>query len=1078
MANYTNHKNNKPLTKDILEEIDRRIKNGETKTGIAKALGISHSVVRKYTAPLPFRIEVAVKEDVIRRLSLGESRRSIATALGVSRQWVSQLAPEKGKRMVPITEQQKDELMELVLSGKTTSEAARELGMLQETAYAIVKARTEMPDEKTVEKIKNQINAGKSLREAAVAFNLPISILKRFCKKNPNGQEYVRYTDQQKLEMAKMHSQGIMLKSIMIKFGCSALMVKKSYQKALSDGLVDPRIDLSLEDDRNLKRIERLYPQFEAWRQYALEWYKIVKGNFTIHATVINRFFVYLFENTLFEHPVDFLLRKNAKLIPSFYENYCPHSDHGSAMNNALVDFIDWILVQPEFADTSEDDYPVTLPMFKNPFARTTRSDHSTKRGSESNKKVMPYWMIYDLRRRIAEGPNFSDWKWLQSIGGKETVSGLRESRDWFEVSTGQIDVNDPDCVVRHRPRIGRSPIIEMWSPVRWVACLLKLQTTARTGQIRMLDSGEADTFVYQNGDFVQNETCLKQGTIRKQRRQGVIRKSADGSICLFFNTNKTQDIRKLGAEKGMECPWPKFPDFEDDPYYWLEKLRNWQTKYNPISALVAWKDIPSARRLRGKSETSCSTYPDAAFLFRTAEVADAKEYPPGNGLIDKAWQTLIADYETILELENKRNPDGSSIRLVNNGRSEFPPHSLRVSLITHLILDGDMPPELMMKIVGHARFVMTIYYTKPGSQRIEDALQNAAKALDEKKDETLIRDLKSISSDKIRQHIIFNSSDLIDVIPLNPAERNPAGWLPLHDGICLAGGNTGPVNGDVRVPGCHNGGPLLDDSIKAYGPSPGGLRNCCRCRWKCAGKHHILGLQATFNNRQYHLYNASAKAIEAEQKRNELLQKKALTENASLPFEGMAELRAAERIYEVAMQKMENLALDLAAVYRMIERLKALPESTKAKVSFAAQGDSITLQTMLEETDSELLVLSGICEDVEFFPDLDPGTAIFEYAALLDRAFEREGKPLIFARMSEKEKLIAANSLMRELDRLANPDNSILARRRVVEVLERGESLEEVLGIKFNQILNVTNGLRYSETSVNLIQDKKGKQR
>jgi len=740
-------------------------------------------------------------------------------------------------------------------------------------------------------------------------------------------------------------------------------------------------------------------------------------------------------------------------------------------MNNTIADFLDWILLQPEFADMSDDDLPTTLPMFRNPVCRVNRSDHRPARGSESNKKVMPYWMIHDLRRRIAQGPNFRDWTWTNTLAGKITNSGDKESRDWFEVREDQIDNADLDCVWRVRERLGDKPIVEMWSPVRWVAVLLKLQTTARMGQIRMLDSGEADTFIFENGSFVLNQRALASGTIRKPRRQGVIREAEAHSICLYFNTNKTADIAKVGAHKGMECPWPKSPDYQDDPYYWIDKLRHWQEKYNPVESTIPWNEVPSSRRLRSKSESVCSTYPDAVFLFRTAESMGAdKQFPISAGACDKVWQKIISEYEKVLQIERKCNPDNSEIKLVCNGRSEVSLHGLRVSLITHLILDGGVPPELMMKIVGHARFIMTIYYTKPGLQRIEDALVAAALTLDATKDETLVRDLKSRSAEQIRNHVVFNAEVLTEVIPLNPADRNPLGWLALHDGICLAGGNTGPSTGDARVPGCHNGGTIYNETNHSYGPVPGGIRNCCRCRWKCAGKHHILGLQATLNNRQFHLHKASEAAIDAERKRNILLQLKASVEGQNLPFTDMSRLRTAERLYEVAMQKMQELAIDITSIYRMIERIKELPDNSDGPTALAAQGDLMTLHMLLEDTDSELLILAGVCAEVELFPDLDPGTAIFEYAQLIDKAFEREGKPLVLARLSEQEKLIAANAIMRELERFANPENSILARRKVIEIMDRGESLEESLGINLNKVILNANKSVSDQISLRLV--------
>lgn len=1052
MANYTNHKNNKPLTKEILAEIDLRFKRGEAKVHIAKALGISHSVVRKYTAPLPYRIENAVREEALRRLAMGESRRSIAKALGVARQWVSELSPIQGRKPNPVSEEVKEEIVRRVKAGETPTAIARSLGVASDTAYNIVKTRLDLPDDDDIELIKGEIAKGKALREVALMFNHPLYVIKRIS--GVKSGAYIRYTTEQKMEMAALVSAGHLIRDIKIKFGCTGALIKNAYKDALKNGKVEPKITLGMEDDTELLRVKRFYPQYEQWRIYAVEWYKVLKGNFSVACAAINRFFVYLHDNSLFERPSDFLHKKNSHLIPSFFKTACTQSDHGSAMNNMLVDFLNWLLIQDEFAEISEDGVAYTSPMFGNPLGKELRSDHRHQLGTESNKTVMPYWMIHDLRRRIAQGPNFKDWTWAQTMGSRRLSPEHTRTRDWFVVDPSVVDKSDPDCVTRVRWFTDGTSVLEMWSPVRWIACLIKLQTTARIGQIRMVDSGEADTFIYQNGKFVVNGSPLAEGTLRKPRRQGVLRESSEKLLCLYFNTNKTADISKKGEGKGMECPWPKLNSLADDPYYWIEKLRNWQSKYNPVEGPVAWKDVPTSRRLRGKSESECSTYPDVIFLFRTAEVVGARIYPVPYGTINKLWVLIMTEYETMLALEKKTNPDGTFIKLISNGCSEISIHGLRVSLITHLIMDGGMPPELMMKIVGHARFIMTIYYTKPGLTRIEDALANAAQILDSTKDETLIRDLRSRSAEHIRDHVAFNSKNLTDVIPINPADRNPLGWLPMHDGICLAGGNSGPVSGDQYVPGCHNGGILMDEK-GSYGPVPGGVRNCSRCRWKCAGKHHVLGLQATLNNRQYHLHKASATAIDAEKKRDNLLKIKAKTESSDSPFEQMRELRLAERMFESSMQKMQELSLDVAATYRLIERIKDLPDtnSNDATVLLAAQGDMTTLNVLLEETDSELLVLTGICADVEFFPDLDPGTAVFEYADLLNRAFERQGRPLIFTGMSAHEKLIAANALMRQLENFADPSNQLLARRKVVEILDRGNSIEAVLGISLSDL-------------------------
>ena len=103
----------------------------------------------------------------------------------------------------------------------------------------------------------------------------------------------------------------------------------------------------------------------------------------------------------------------------------------------------------------------------------------------------------------------------------------------------------------------------------------------------------------------------------------------------------------------------------------------------------------------------------------------------------------------------------------------------------------------------------------------------------------------------------------------------------------------------------------------------------------------------------------------------------------------------------------------------------------------------------------SELLQLANVVGDMELYPDLqsNTGEAVYAYADLLDNAFECEGHPRILVRLSKDEKMQCANALMRQLERHANPQNHLLGRRAVVEIIDRGESLQKLLGVKLNEI-------------------------
>jgi len=131
-------------------------------------------------------------------------------------------------------------------------------------------------------------------------------------------------------------------------------------------------------------------------------------------------------------------------------------------------------------------------------------------------------------------------------------------------------------------------------------------------------------------------------------------------------------------------------------------------------------------------TEHQAAEYLDTAFLFRAAENADHPDWPIGYGDCYKAWQKLLAAYEAMLAEEGITHASGEPIELINpaNGVAWSSPHATRVSLITHLIIDGHVPPAIMMKIAGHARFIMTIYYTKVGLSGIQNAIKPGQRRL------------------------------------------------------------------------------------------------------------------------------------------------------------------------------------------------------------------------------------------------------------------------------------------------------------------------------------------------------------
>ncbi|WP_447788368.1 gamma-mobile-trio integrase GmtZ [Pseudomonas farris] len=817
--------------------------------------------------------------------------------------------------------------------------------------------------------------------------------------------------------------------------------------------------------DTSLAWVEREYPQLAAWRVLAVEWLKGEIRGVSDRLNALVAFFErYLIQQGLSLDPAVFLARNT--ILPDFYRTACPDSKHGIEYNNAIHAFLHFVLLH-EFSEPADDGQPVVSPAFRNPVLRISKS--GLPKRDETIHSPLPYGYIDELRQILTAGPHFRDWQWAKNALGADG----RGASDWFEVTEQQIDRNDPDCVWRVRKlssNYRNGQILEMWSPVRWVALLVKLILPLRTFQVRMLDSGEADTWRFTAGSWTLNSSQLAQGNERNPLQLGVFRRSAqlvDGeavSAVLYINTNKTADIAKSGPEKGYILPWPFGGPVYQDARYWLEKLRNWQERYNPISRRTDWAEL-DGRHIKAKSAVQLASYPDICFLFRMPEANGGEHHLPLKEItLFRAWFRLLETLEQRLASRAESYSDGMPIRFLpppeqqNNGLTTlFPLHSLRVSLITALALEGQVPFPILQKLVGHSRLLMTLYYTKPGASHVRDVLLGAAERLEANKEGSIRKFLLDTEYDELLRKAICNSvPSLAAAIPQHPAARNPVGWMPMHHGLCLVGGNTSEIEGNGSVGGCYNGGQNLGSaSAPKHGPVPGGSRNCVRCRWFVTESHHLPALAAHFNTLAYHFDEARNVCLTRENELQDLKKQKLDEEDAGLLFTRMNAYRQAERVWENAMRRFSDLAEDLVACWRLIDRCKAALEAPQIDgIQLVAAGTVGDVHVTFEETESELLQLAGVCENTEVYTDLEPGKAILRRSQLFDAALYREDLPPMFMLLSEHEQLLAGNAFMRRLARQMNPANPALGQREVIRLMDAGVRLSQHFNVDLASLL------------------------
>ncbi|MFX1679933.1 VPA1269 family protein [Mitsuaria sp. CC2] len=823
--------------------------------------------------------------------------------------------------------------------------------------------------------------------------------------------------------------------------------------------------------DPSLEWVRRDLPELEDWRRAAVEWLATTKKGLQSRIGTINSFFdLYLRRPDALRKPVDFFRRSSQ--LPDLSE-VIGTSTARHSRSNQLHSFFDWVLLR-DFSIDADDDTLVISPEFRNPGSRMQQGRAS--RHWQTVRTPLPYGYIHELRSMLAQGPHLRDWTFAQNAQGAVLGELGKPSRDWYDVEWSEIDESDPDCVWRERVfarNKRRHSVFQMWSPVRWVALLIKLLLPLRTGQVRLLDSGESDTINYVQGEWVENVSQLaKSGPNGWQ--QGVFRRNQDPadrvaiSSLLFINTNKTADQEKSGPEKGYVMPWFRAPGQTEDVFYWLEKIRNWQSKYNPTPRRVHWREL-DGRHINAKTSAQLEEYPECCFLFRMPENGSAERlFPVSDGVLSHAWACLLKALQEKIAARGETHPGGALIELVElseKGRNDalFPLHSLRVSLITAFALDGQVPFPILQKLVGHSRLLMTLYYTKPGATRISEVLSEAADRLRGKGAASIYDFLLNTEHAVLVERAISNSAGALAIaVPVHPSQRNAAGWMLMHHGICLVGGNVSEIEDNRKIGGCYNGGPEFGRPGEGdFAAVPGGSRNCIRCRWFVTEPHYLPALAAHFNTAAYRFDEARNSAMDNEHRLQQLRREKASQEAAGDVFTELQRFLQAERISETSMKNFSDRAEDLVACWRLIERCKDLLNAAPSDgAQLLLQGAITDVKALFEETDSELLQLCGVCDSVELYPDLDASKAVIRRSQLLDSALLNDGLPPMFLRLNEEDQLKVGNAFMRRLSQAAEPSDLYLGQRAVVGIMDAGGKLGEALGLDLSRtIIDLTPG-------------------
>lgn len=831
--------------------------------------------------------------------------------------------------------------------------------------------------------------------------------------------------------------------------------------------------------------LRTLGAEWQQWQELAAEWMAIQDTGVNHKCDALNIFFeVYIQECAQYATDVALFfsgykghlcnseeLEKAARTRIDYYGNV-------QKAVNYPAEFIDFII---EKVFSEEDDHGKLIPLVQNPLSKIKVQGSAT----ETVRNPLPYRYIQDLRQILCPLPDqteltvieenlkdgepllpayhyrhFKHWTWAQRQAGG----------DWFDVEPELIDKSDPDCVWRTNEvtrKGNKITVHQIWSPVKAMVIFMKLHLPLRTYQVRMLDSGEADTWRYENGQWVVNtQHDFALGSEKRPFGKGIFRRIHDTmtglhSTGLYINTNKTADQNKDELERGYIIPWQN-----EEVLYWLEKLRNWQEKYNPIAKPTDCTTLLKKHTRVKRSDKQLESMGEIAFLFRDASAkGEDKHKPISYTATDAFWYQLLLTFENQLAEQGNTLDNGKRLKLVvdySEGTTEgakvatlFPLHSLRVSLITAYTMDTQLPLPVISKLLaGHTRLLMTIYYNKITPSVMAEKMSEAHGELDAKSKQSVRNFLKDASMEQIQCKMVYHSDDSIQAALAN---RNPIGWEERSCGLCLVGGNTVKSDEVSTLGGCWNGGALLNNSKGAasriYASVPHGPENCPRCRWFITEARYLPALNAHFNQLSYKAHQTANLSVEIEGELEALKDEQFFCEEQGKPFIKHGELQALQRRYEKQQVEADEYAKDWIACFELIHKIIRVEEArneddTKDKLIAVGSEQDVSHALKFIETDSELLHLSLLCDDAEFYPDLQDELrktpAIEKRSRQLSRVLMKKGFEPIFMEMDDKQQLIAANAMLRQMAKIADPNDKLEGYRKVANYIEAGEYLTD----------------------------------
>lgn len=345
--------------------------------------------------------------------------------------------------------------------------------------------------------------------------------------------------------------------------------------------------------------------------------------------------------------------------------------------------------------------------------------------------------------------------------------------------------------------------------------------------------------------------------------------------------------------------------------------------------------------------------------------------------------------------------------------------------------------PILSKCIAGHARLVMTLYYTKAVITYVSEKMKEAEQRLAEQEQTSYLRWLKDATYKQLGAHSVIN--DPISLQAVINAQQSGASFIKDDKGICPKG-----------ALGCDSGGVYVNDDTGriSYGVVPGyPEQNCVRCRWFLTGPAFLPRLVHHFNVLGYNMGETAERLIRFEQEIEELENLRFKCEKNNYPFLENEKLSKLDKLHQQEIQKNNKLANDYNATLRLIDRCIAITIQHSEELQFVAVGTMEDVKFAIREVPNKFHQIQTVCNGATFFPETDVSKVVLQRSQILDLTLEFNGQKPVFFRLTPEQQLIAGNAwmqlLLKRTGSLEDAVPYVEGRKKLVEIGLENETVE-----------------------------------